>query len=74
MVTMATAPFAWTAHSAAPPIPISELLSGSLLGIIIALILGYFVVLEQGAAALLPDNYLHELVHDGRHMLNVPCH
>ena len=34
----------------------------------------YFVGAEQGATSLIPGMYVHELVHDGRHLLGFPCH
>ena len=34
----------------------------------------YLVGIEQGAVSLIGGNFLHELVHDGRHLIGVPCH
>jgi len=34
----------------------------------------YFVGVEEGAASIIPGMYVHEFVHDGRHMLGFPCH
>jgi cobalt transporter subunit CbtB len=34
----------------------------------------YFVAVEQGASALTHGNWVHEWVHDGRHLLGFPCH
>jgi cobalt transporter subunit CbtB len=34
----------------------------------------YFVGVEEGATSLIPGMYVHELVHDGRHLLGFPCH
>jgi hypothetical protein len=34
----------------------------------------YFVSAEQGAAALIGGNAIHEWTHDGRHLLGFPCH
>lgn len=41
---------------------------------IVSVVLAYLLVSENGA--LLAENwvYLHELAHDGRHVLGVPCH
>jgi hypothetical protein len=33
----------------------------------------YAVTLDQGALTQ-SGQYLHELLHDGRHLLGVPCH
>ena len=49
--------------------------------VIVALVALYAVVLDQGML-LSPVmgklsatmNYVHELVHDGRHLLGAPCH
>jgi hypothetical protein len=37
-------------------------------------VLLYFVGSEQGALALIGGNAIHEFIHDGRHLLAVPCH
>lgn len=34
----------------------------------------YFVGVEQGATAIFKGAYVHEFVHDSRHMLGFPCH
>jgi hypothetical protein len=34
----------------------------------------YFVGVEEGATAIFPGMYVHEFVHDGRHLLGFPCH
>ncbi len=34
----------------------------------------YFVGAEQGATSLIGGKYVHEFVHDGRHLLGFPCH
>ena len=41
---------------------------------LLALIILYFVSSEQGATALFSGGYVHEFVHDGRHLLGFPCH
>ncbi|MEV6638357.1 CbtB domain-containing protein [Actinoplanes sp. NPDC051470] len=38
-----------------------------------ALLLAYLVAFDQGAISR-SGLYLHELMHDGRHLLGVPCH
>ena len=39
------------------------------------LLLGvYFVGAEQGATSIFKGMYVHEFVHDGRHLLGFPCH
>ncbi|WP_435585954.1 CbtB domain-containing protein [Micromonospora aurantiaca (nom. illeg.)] len=37
------------------------------------LLLAYLVAFDQGAVSR-SGMYLHELMHDGRHLLGVPCH
>jgi putative cobalt transporter subunit CbtB len=34
----------------------------------------YLVGLEEGATSIVASRYLHEFVHDGRHLLGFPCH
>lgn len=56
-------------------IPIREIVPWAVLVTLLALIIGYFVSTEDGAAALLSaDGYVHEFLHDGRHLLAFPCH
>lgn len=55
-------------------IPVSDILPWALFGTVIALIFLYFVSTEQGALALFDGAYVHEFVHDGRHLLGFPCH
>ena len=41
----------------------------------IALLALYFVGMDQGATSVLGNNtYVHEFVHDARHLLGFPCH
>ncbi len=59
---------------AAAPIPISAILPWAVFGGILMLLLVYFVGAEEGATSLIPGAYVHEFVHDGRHLLGFPCH
>ena len=34
----------------------------------------YFVGVDEGAASVVPGSWVHEWVHDGRHLLGFPCH
>ena len=43
-------------------------------GGILMLLALYFVSTEEGAARLLSGLEVHEFVHDGRHLLGLPCH
>ena len=55
-------------------IPVGEILPWAIFVGVVALILLYFVGAEQGAMAIISGQYVHEFVHDGRHLLGVPCH
>ena len=55
-------------------IPVREILPWAIFVGVVALILLYFVGAEQGATAIISGQYVHEFVHDGRHLLGVPCH
>ena len=57
-----------------PAIPIRELLPWAIFGGLIALLAIYFVGAEQGATSLFSGMYVHEFVHDARHLLGFPCH
>jgi hypothetical protein len=64
-----------TAAVARPiPIPIADIAPWALFATVVALILLYFVSTEQGAFAMFEGMYVHEYVHDGRHLLGFPCH
>jgi hypothetical protein len=67
-------PHATASAPLAAPIPLRELLPWTVFGGVLALLLLYFVTTEQGALALFPGSLVHEFVHDGRHLLGVPCH
>jgi hypothetical protein len=55
------------------PIPVREVLPWLVFGALLLLAL-YFVGAEEGATSLIPGMYVHEFVHDGRHLLGFPCH
>jgi hypothetical protein len=56
------------------PIPAGELLPWVVFGGLLLLLAIYFVGAEQGATSLISGMYVHEFVHDGRHLLGFPCH
>lgn len=58
----------------ATPIPLRELWPWLVFGGLLALVAIYFVGAEEGATSLISGMYVHELVHDGRHLLGFPCH
>jgi hypothetical protein len=55
-------------------IPVREILPWAIFGGLIFLLALYFVGAEQGATSIFPGTYIHEFVHDGRHLLGFPCH
>jgi hypothetical protein len=59
---------------AIPPVPVRELLPWvGFLGLLLVMVL-YFVGVEQGALSIFGGHYVHEFVHDARHVLAFPCH
>ncbi len=58
----------------AAPIPLRDLLPWAVFGGLLALLLIYFVSTEQGAFSMIAGHYVHEFVHDGRHLMGFPCH
>lgn len=56
------------------PIPIRELLPWVIFATLLFLLAVYFVTAEQGATSLIGGHYVHEFVHDARHLIGVPCH
>ncbi len=54
------------------PFPLRELLPALLLGALFVLTI-YLVQYDQGLLSQ-SGTFLHELMHDGRHLLGVPCH
>lgn len=56
------------------PIPVRQILPWLAFGGALALLLIYFVGAEQGATSIIGGKYVHEYVHDGRHLLGFPCH
>ncbi|UBU09390.1 CbtB domain-containing protein [Nonomuraea gerenzanensis] len=58
------------APSAAIPFP---RLRPWLLAVPVLLLVAYLVLMDNGAVSQ-AGTFLHELMHDGRHLLGVPCH
>lgn len=69
---MTATPFAPTTRPAA--VPVRDILPWAILGGLVLLLAIYFVGAEEGATSLIPGMYVHEFVHDGRHLLGFPCH
>ena len=64
---------AFAPDTEAAPIPLREILPWAIFAAL-ALLAIYFVGAEEGATSLIPGMYVHEFVHDGRHLLGFPCH
>lgn len=73
---MTNAAFATTASSPAraEPIPVSAILPWAVFAGLMLLLTVYFVGAEEGATSLIGGSFVHEFVHDGRHLLGFPCH
>lgn len=62
------------AQSVSPPaIDLRELAPWTLFAGVLLLLI-YFVGVEEGAASIVQGTFVHEFVHDGRHLLGFPCH
>ena len=57
-----------------PAIPLHEIVPYAIFVALIAVLALYFVGAEEGATSIFHGSLLHELVHDGRHVLGFPCH
>ena len=55
-------------------IPLRQVLPYALFAGVFLLMLLYVVGLEQGATSVVGGSWIHELLHDGRHLLGFPCH
>jgi cobalt transporter subunit CbtB len=66
-----------TVHASLPgaaAVPVREIGPWAVVAGVALLALLYVVGLEQGATAAVPGDLLHEVLHDGRHLLGFPCH
>jgi hypothetical protein len=64
-------------RSKAPAVDLSVAKAAAWLSLtaLLALAVLYVVGVEQGAVSVFGDNmYVHEFVHDARHLLGFPCH
>ena len=55
-------------------LPLNEVLPSAILAGLLSILAIYFIGAEQGATSLFPGMYIHEFVHDGRHLMGFPCH
>ncbi|MEH2699146.1 CbtB-domain containing protein [Rhizobium leguminosarum] len=60
--------------SAPVAIPPKDILPWAVFAGLMLLLVIYFTGAEEGATALVSGSYVHEFVHDGRHLLGFPCH
>ena len=56
------------------PTPVGALLPWAVFAGLMLILAVYFVGGEQGATSLISGMYVHEFLHDGRHLLGFPCH
>lgn len=56
------------------PIPLREALPWIVFAGLLLLVGLYFTGAEQGAFSIFKGMYVHEFLHDGRHLLGFPCH
>ncbi|GAA3215050.1 CbtB domain-containing protein [Dactylosporangium siamense] len=71
MATISALPAPGTAPA---PIPFRQILPWAVFGVVLAVVLLYFVGAEQGITSVIAGETVHEFVHDGRHLLGFPCH
>ncbi len=55
-------------------IPLRQTIPWAVFGGLMLILALYFVGAEEGATSLIKGMYVHEFVHDGRHLLGFPCH
>jgi hypothetical protein len=65
---------AFASSSAQITIPVREIVPWAVFVGLLASLALYFVGAEEGATSLISGMYVHEFVHDGRHLLGFPCH
>jgi predicted anti-sigma-YlaC factor YlaD len=70
-MTTATHP---TPTAGVAAIPLREALPWVVFAGLILLLGVYFVGAEEGATSIIKGMYVHEFVHDSRHLLGFPCH
>jgi hypothetical protein len=55
-------------------IPVADILPWAVFAGLLLLLAIYFIGAEEGAVSVFSGSYVHEFVHDGRHLLGFPCH
>ncbi len=66
-------PKAHAVHPPHAPAVSPRLITTAMAVVTVMLLLTYLVTFDQGAVSQ-SGMFLHELMHDGRHLLGVPCH
>lgn len=66
-------PISSPAARATMPVPFADIWPW-LVFVPVALFALYMVGAEEGATSLFKGMYVHEFVHDARHLLGFPCH
>jgi Probable cobalt transporter subunit (CbtB) len=57
-----------------PVVPLRDVVRWAVFVAALLFALLYLVGIEEGATSIFASRYLHEFVHDGRHLLAFPCH
>jgi hypothetical protein len=74
MTTLTAAQNVVRAPALPAPVPLRELVPWAIFAGLMLMLVLYFVGVEQGALSVLGGHWVHEFVHDGRHVLAFPCH
>jgi hypothetical protein len=70
-----TSPVAKTNTTATPLVlPTTAAMTWLMGTTVLAMLVYYFIGVEQGATAVFGGAQVHEFVHDARHFLGFPCH
>jgi len=57
-----------------PVVPLRDVARWAIFVAALLFVLLYLVGIEEGATSIVSSRYLHEFLHDGRHLLAFPCH
>jgi Probable cobalt transporter subunit (CbtB) len=63
-----------TGSAGIPVVPLRDVVRWAVFVAALLFVLLYLVGLEEGATSIVGSRYLHEFLHDGRHLLAFPCH
>ena len=74
MAHVAHAPAPTVEAPALPVIPLRTLAPWLVFAGVLMLFLLYFVGVEEGATSIFSGTWVHEFLHDGRHLIGFPCH